>query len=71
MAALVDDELKSAAPSLAKLDKLQTRWMNGIQFYRRDEPPAYGHTIYPDPPRALTSISQHQFWAYVGSIAVG
>jgi hypothetical protein len=41
MAALVDDELKSAAPSLAKLDKLQTRWVNGIQFNRRGEPPAF------------------------------
>src|ERR1035437_5307379 len=30
MTGLVTDDLKSAAPSLANLDKLQTRWMNGI-----------------------------------------
>ena len=33
MTGLVTDAMKSAAPSLANLDKLQTRWMNGIQFY--------------------------------------
>ena len=33
MAGLVTDELKQLAPSLAALDQLPTRWMNGIQFY--------------------------------------
>jgi 15-cis-phytoene desaturase len=66
MAALVTDELKRAAPSLANLDKLQTRWMNGIQFYlSRDEPIVNGHAIYLDSPWALTSISQRQFWTNV------
>lgn len=63
MAGLMTDGLKSAAPSLANLDKLKTRWMNGIQFYlSRDVPVVNGHVIYIDSPWALTSISQRQFW---------
>jgi uncharacterized protein with NAD-binding domain and iron-sulfur cluster len=63
MAALMSDNLKRAAPSLANLEKLKTRWMNGIQFYLfKDEPLVNGHVIYLDSPWALTSISQRQFW---------
>ncbi len=63
MAALMTDDLKRAAPSLANLEKLKTRWMNGIQFYlSKDEPIVNGHVIYLDSPWALTSISQRQFW---------
>ena len=63
MAPLIGDDLKRAAPSLANLEKLQTRWMNGIQFYlSKDEPLVNGHVIYLDSPWALTSISQRQFW---------
>lgn len=63
MAALLTDDLKRAAPSLANLDKLKTRWMNGIQFYlSKDAPLVHGHVIYLDSPWALTSISQRQFW---------
>jgi uncharacterized protein with NAD-binding domain and iron-sulfur cluster len=63
MAALLTDDLKRAAPSLANLGKLKTRWMNGIQFYlSKDEPLVNGHVIYLDSPWALTSISQRQFW---------
>ncbi len=66
MATLVTDDLKKAAPSLANLQKLQTRWMNGIQFYlSKDEPLVNGHTIYLDSPWALTSVSQRQFWTNV------
>ena len=66
MAALMTDKLKQAAPSLANLDKLKTRWMNGIQFYlSRDEPLVNGHVMYLDSPWALTSISQRQFWNHV------
>jgi 15-cis-phytoene desaturase len=77
MAALMTDNLKKAAPSLANLDKLQTRWMNGIQFYlSQDETIVNGHAIYLDSPWALTSISQRQFWTNVdlsqfGNGAVG
>jgi 15-cis-phytoene desaturase len=63
MAGLMSDDLKRAAPSLANLEKLKTRWMNGIQFYlSKDEPIVNGHVIYLDSPWALTSISQRQFW---------
>jgi uncharacterized protein with NAD-binding domain and iron-sulfur cluster len=66
MTALMSDDLKRAAPSLANLAKLKTRWMNGIQFYLfNDEPLVNGHAIYLDSPWALTSISQHQFWTKV------
>ena len=63
MAALMTDDIKKAAPSLANLDKLQTRWMNGIQFYlHNDVPLVRGHSNYLDSPWALTSVSQRQFW---------
>lgn len=63
MTSLIDDDLKRAAPSIAQLDQLRTRWMNGIQFYlKQDVPLAHGHAIFLDSPWALTSISQRQFW---------
>lgn len=66
MAPLINDNLKRAAPSLANLDKLKTRWMNGIQFYlSQDVALVNGHAIYLDSPWALTSISQAQFWTNV------
>ncbi len=72
MARLVTDEVKHAAPSLANLDQLKTRWMNGIQFYlREDVPLAHGHAIYLDSPWALTSISQKQFWTNVDLSSYG
>ncbi len=66
MATLLTEDLKRAAPSLANLDQLRTRWMNGIQFFlAKDEPLAHGHVIYLNSPWALTSISQRQFWTNV------
>jgi uncharacterized protein with NAD-binding domain and iron-sulfur cluster len=63
MRALADDEMRRAAPSIARTDKLMVKWMNGIQFYlNHDVPVVHGHTIYVDSKWALTSISQHQFW---------
>jgi uncharacterized protein with NAD-binding domain and iron-sulfur cluster len=60
---LVTPELRRAEPALARLDRLVTRWMNGIMFYLdRDVPIAHGHAIYIDSAWALTSISQAQFW---------
>lgn len=50
-------------PSLESLRELETRWMNGIQFFtRRPVPIVRGHVFYVDSPWALTSISQAQFW---------
>lgn len=66
MTSLLTDDLKRAAPSLANLGKLKTRWMNGIQFFLSKETPLVnGHVMYLDSPWALTSISQHQFWTGV------
>jgi 15-cis-phytoene desaturase len=66
MRRLASDDIKKAAPALAKLDKLGTEWMNGIQFYlAQDVPILNGHSMYLDSAWALTSISQHQFWGNV------
>jgi uncharacterized protein with NAD-binding domain and iron-sulfur cluster len=72
MALLLTDDLRRAAPSIAHLEKLQTRWMNGIQFYlARDVPVVNGRAIYLDSPWALTSISQRQFWNNVDFSQIG
>jgi 15-cis-phytoene desaturase len=63
MRQLLTPELLDAAPGLAGLRRLKTRWMNGIMFYlHRDVPLVRGHSIYIDSPWSLTSISQAQFW---------
>jgi uncharacterized protein with NAD-binding domain and iron-sulfur cluster len=63
---LVSPEMRRAEPRLTGLDRLVTRWMNGIMFYLdRDVPLVHGHTIYIDSEWSLTSISQAQFWAGV------
>src|SRR5207244_712755 len=63
MKTLVTASLLAHVPSLAGINQLPTRWMNGIQFYlTRDVPLNRGHTLYADSPWALTSISQNQFW---------
>ena len=61
-----------AEPRLNGLDRLVTRWMNGILFYLRDDLPLVrGHAIYLDSEWALTSISQRQFWRDVDARRVG
>ncbi|AGB37763.1 hydroxysqualene dehydroxylase [Natronococcus occultus] len=51
------------APELGRIERLETAWMNGIQFYlREDVELTRGHQVYADAPWALTSISQRQFW---------
>lgn len=63
MRALRTDALLATVPSLARLDGLDTAWMNGIQFYLdTDLTDVRGHGVYLDSPWALTSISQRQFW---------
>jgi uncharacterized protein with NAD-binding domain and iron-sulfur cluster len=60
---LAGPPLRTLEPKLAALDRLATRWMNGILFYLdRDVPLVHGHAIYIDSEWALTSISQAQFW---------
>ena len=71
MASLVTPALRRAAPSLSHVERLDTAWMNGIQFYlTEDVPLARGHQAYTDSPWALTAISQRQFWDE-GSFDVG
>ena len=71
MSALMTDDLKRAAPSMANLDKLKTNWMNGIQFYlSRDEPLVNGHAIYLDSPWALTSDLAAPVLDQCGPVAV-
>jgi uncharacterized protein with NAD-binding domain and iron-sulfur cluster len=59
----VTPELRREAPELGRIDRLDTAWMNGIQFYLTDDVElTRGHQVYADAPWALTSISQRQFW---------
>ncbi|MEF8781183.1 MAG: FAD-dependent oxidoreductase [Haloferacaceae archaeon] len=59
----VTGEMATVAPELDRIRKLDTAWMNGIQFYVTDDVElTRGHQVYSDAPWALTSISQRQFW---------
>jgi uncharacterized protein with NAD-binding domain and iron-sulfur cluster len=63
MRTLASPALRAAEPRLKGLDRLVTRWMNGVLFYLdRDVPLVNGHAIYIDSAWSLTSISQKQFW---------
>jgi uncharacterized protein with NAD-binding domain and iron-sulfur cluster len=63
MRTLAGPGLRAAEPRLKRLDRLVTRWMNGVMFYlERDVPLVDGHALYIDSDWALTSISQRQFW---------
>jgi uncharacterized protein with NAD-binding domain and iron-sulfur cluster len=63
MRQLAGPPLRALDPAFARLDRLVTRWMNGVLFYLdRDVPLVHGHTVYIDSEWALTSISQAQFW---------
>jgi uncharacterized protein with NAD-binding domain and iron-sulfur cluster len=63
MRQLAGPPLRALDPALARLDRLVTRWMNGVLFYLdRDVPLEHGHAIFIDSEWALTSISQAQFW---------
>jgi uncharacterized protein with NAD-binding domain and iron-sulfur cluster len=63
MRTLAGPPLRALDPAFARLDRLVTRWMNGVLFYLdRDVPLVHGHAIYIDSEWALTSISQAQFW---------
>ena len=63
MAELLTPDLERAAPSLAGTRRVDTAWMNGVQFYLdRDIELVAGHAVFLDSPWALTAISQQQFW---------
>jgi hypothetical protein len=61
---LFDAPVRAAAPELARLDKLEYDYMNGIQFFLNRLPahPVKGHVAYLETPWALTSIDQSLFW---------
>jgi uncharacterized protein with NAD-binding domain and iron-sulfur cluster len=66
MRTLSGPPLRALDPAFAGLDRLVTRWMNGVLFYLdRDVPLVHGHAIHIDSEWALTSISQAQFWSDV------
>jgi uncharacterized protein with NAD-binding domain and iron-sulfur cluster len=66
MRTLAGPPLRALEPAFAGLDRLVTRWMNGVLFYLdRDVPLEHGHAVYIDSEWALTSISQAQFWREV------
>lgn len=63
---LLTPDLIKADPILENIKQLSlsTAWMNGIQFYlKEDVEITQGHVLYVDSPWALTSISQKQFWS--------
>ena len=58
--------LLAADPSLEGLDRLQTDWMVGIQFYLKERIDLVkGHITFIDSPWALTALTQAQFWSEV------
>jgi len=58
-----NERVLAADPSLARMDALATDWMNGLQFYLRENRPlAKGHVLYLDSPWLVTSVNQAQFW---------
>lgn len=61
---LLTSDVVAAAPSLAGVAKLETDWMNGIQFFlnRPTDAPIKGHAAYINSPWSLTSIEQQVFW---------
>jgi uncharacterized protein with NAD-binding domain and iron-sulfur cluster len=60
---LLGTDLRRASPALSRIERLETAWMNGIQYFlTEDVSLAAGHAVYMDSPWALTSISQRQFW---------
>lgn len=64
MVPLLSPPVLAADPTLARLRKLQTDWMNGIQFFL-NRPPSLavkGHVAFLDTPWSLTAIDQGLFW---------
>jgi uncharacterized protein with NAD-binding domain and iron-sulfur cluster len=56
--------MRAIDPALAALDRLQTDWMVGIQFFLRQKADiTRGHVTFIDSPWALTGLTQGQFWS--------
>jgi uncharacterized protein with NAD-binding domain and iron-sulfur cluster len=53
----------AADPQLGRVRRLESNWMNGLQFFLTASPDINrGHTAYMDSPWAVTSLTQRQFW---------
>jgi uncharacterized protein with NAD-binding domain and iron-sulfur cluster len=53
----------AADPHLARMQRLDTDWMNGIKFFLRERTPiTRGHISCVDSPWAITAVAQGQFW---------
>jgi len=64
MTPLLTADVLRADPKLARLRRLETDWMNGIQFYL-NSPVKHGirgHYAFLQSPWALTAIEQNLFW---------
>jgi uncharacterized protein with NAD-binding domain and iron-sulfur cluster len=64
MTPLLSRDVLLADPDLARLRKLETDWMNGIQFYL-NTPVKHGirgHYAFLQSPWALTAVEQNLFW---------
>jgi uncharacterized protein with NAD-binding domain and iron-sulfur cluster len=69
---LITREMISIDGRLGRLHELTVRWMNGIQFYlREDVPLAHGHLLCIGSPWAITGISQAQFWDTIDLRSIG
>lgn len=56
--------MRTLDPALARMDRLQTDWMVGIQFFLREKVDIVkGHITFIDSPWALTALTQAQFWS--------
>jgi uncharacterized protein with NAD-binding domain and iron-sulfur cluster len=65
---IIDGELEQYDATFRNIRTLakSVAWMNGIQFYlKEDVPITHGHILMVDTPWALTAISQKQFWSDV------
>ena len=57
-------QMRALDPALSRLDRLQTDWMVGIQYYLRQKVDLVrGHITFVDSPWALTALTQGQFWS--------
>eukprot|EP01137_Pigoraptor_chileana_P018511 Opistho-2@78106 len=62
MSVVLDEDVKRLAPRLANVDKLETAWMVGVQYFlRRDVPVVNGNIGFLHSPWALAGVSQTQF----------
>lgn len=56
--------MRTLDPALARLDRLQTDWMVGIQYFLKEKVDIVkGHITFIDSPWALTALTQAQFWS--------